>query len=203
MSSHPSRCHIFMNKLTNVHWKIIDLLAFFFDSFATSYYDKSIGSEYRKEYRTYHITSEDNVLHIGCGIFPLTEITLAQETNASIIGIDKDNTTIEKAQKAVHHYQLDDNINITHGSGEYFPLSQFSVIIISSCASPKINIINHVIKEMKPESKIIIREIESSAQLIFTFFDQRNDLSYCGSLAHNPFPFYSPLGWQSRCYQKK
>jgi 2-polyprenyl-3-methyl-5-hydroxy-6-metoxy-1,4-benzoquinol methylase len=203
MSSHP-KPHFFSNNfLTNLFWKVIDLLAYTFKVFATSYYDKSIGSEYRKEYKKYEISSEDTVLHIGCGIFPLTEITLAQETKAKVTGIDKDKNLIEKATKSVQQYGLEEHIRILHGFGEFYPLSYCTVIIISSCASSKINIITNMLKFMKPGSKIIIRELESFAPSLFKKVEKNDNLSYFGSMSHNPFPFFSPFGWESRCYIKK
>lgn len=203
MISYSAQRRISNNFPTNVFWKIIDLLAYSFDAFATKYYNKSIGSEYRKEYKKYEITSEDTVLHIGCGIFPLTELTLAQETKATIIGIDKNKNLIEKATKSVRQHGLEDHIRILHGDGQFFPLSSCTVIIISSCASPKINIINNILKSMKPGTKIIIRELEPSALSLFKKVEKKNDLSFFGSMSHNPFPFYSPFGWESQCYIKK
>jgi precorrin-6B methylase 2 len=181
---------------------MIDLLANRFDTFASHYYDNSIGSEYRKEYQKYHIDNDDNILHIGCGIFPLTEITLAQQTNATIVGIDKDKKIIKKAISSIQHYGLDQQIQIVHGEGENYPLKSFSVIIISSCASPKKSILHHIINQMKTGTKIIIREVETSSKPLFDILSKDQNLSFCGSISHHPFPFYSPFGWESQCYMK-
>jgi len=203
MARHPLRRHDFMNLFANFYWTFIDLLANQFDAFALHYYDNSIGSEYRREYQKYQINNNDNILHIGCGIFPLTEITLARQTNATIVGIDKNKRIIQKALSSVQHYGLENQIRIKHGVGEKFPLSSFSVIIISSCASPKKSILNHIINQMNPGAKIIIREVESSSKSLFETLSKQQNLSFCGSISHHPFPFYSPFGWESQCYMKK
>lgn len=203
MALHSTQPSISKNIITNYFWKVIDLLAYSFDIFASNYYEKSIGGEYRKEYKKYRITAKDKVLHIGCGMFPLTELTLAEDTKSTIVGIDKDDDLIEKASKSVRHHGLEKHIRILHGAGEEFPSSSFTVIIISSCASPKINIINHMLKEINSGTKIIIREVESSASSLFKTIEKNNELSFVGSMSHNPFPFFSPFGWESRCYIKK
>ncbi len=202
MASHQLQPSISKNFITNYFWKVIDLLAYSFDVFARNYYEKSIGGEYRKEYIKYKITSNDKILHIGCGMFPLTELTLAEDTNATIIGIDKDRNIINKATKSINHRGLNEHIQIIHGAGEQYPSTSFSVIIISSCATPKISIINHMLKDIRSGTKIIIREVESLAPSLFEQIEKQNDLSFVDSMSHNPFPFYTPFGWKSRCYVK-
>lgn len=203
MAPYPSRRHDFINLLANFYWTVIDLLANQFDTFALHYYDNSIGSEYRKEYQKYQIDNTDSILHIGCGIFPLTEITLAQHSKATIVGIDKDERIIKKAISSVYHYGLENQIRIMHGAGENYPLKSFSVIIISSCATPKKSILDHIINKMNPGTKIIIREVETSSKPLFNTLSKQKNLSFCGSISHHPFPFYSPFGWDSQCYMKK
>mgnify|MGYP006306722671 FL=1 len=194
MASYQTNKQHFINILANYLWKVIDLLAYNFPIFAKNYYDRSIGSQYRREYYTYDIKKTDKVIHIGCGIFPLTEITLAQTTNATIHGIDKDKKIINKALQAVNYYGLNEKIQITHGNGTSFPLKDYSVIIISSCASPKIPILTHIINEMKSGSKIIIREVESSSNLIFSELEKNNKIKFVDSITHQPFPFFSQFG---------
>ena len=119
------------NRTSNYFWGIADILSNKFDKFA-EIYEKSIGSEYKREYKTFGLSQDKKVLHIGCGAYPMTEITLAKLFGIEVTGIDKNPRAVKLAEEFIHKYKLDDKINIEHGDGVNYPANNFDVIIISS-----------------------------------------------------------------------
>ena len=192
-----------MEKISSYYWFIIDNLAFKLDKLAEMYYKKSIGSEYRMEYQTFNISKNDKVLHIGSGAFPLTEITLAEEIGNTVVGIDKSRKAVEYADDVVRRKNLQDKIKINLGNGRDYPIKEFDVIIISSCASPMLKIIEHVFKNSKSNSKIIVRMIETSIKPLMKSINLQRDIILVKKIEHHPFPFIKPLGWQSFYLIKK
>jgi len=195
---------IYMMKIiSNYYWFIIDNLAFKLDKLAEMYYKKSIGSQYRMEYQTFNILKNDKVLHIGSGAFPLTEITLAEEIGTTVIGIDKSRKAVVSANDVVRGKNLQDKIKINLGNGKNYSIKEFDVIIVSSCASPMIEIIEHVFKNSKNNSKIIIRAIETSLEPLIESINQQSNIILVKKIEHHPFPFLKPFGWQSFYLLKK
>lgn len=192
-----------MKNISSYYWWFIDNLAHKLDKLAETYYTKSIGSEYRREYRVFDISKEDKVLHIGSGAFPLTEITLAETIGTTAVGIDKSLRAVKSANDAIHEKNLHDKIKIDHGNGISYPIEEFDVIIVSSCASPMIEIVEHIFKAAKNNSKIIVREMELSIKPLVRYIDMQRDVCLVKKIDHNPFPFLKPFGWQSFCLIKK
>ena len=77
-------------------WIFIDNIAYKFEIIA-KLYDKLISTVYKNEYKASNISNEDKVLHIGCGAYPLTEMTLSRITGAKIVGIDRNPKAIKLA----------------------------------------------------------------------------------------------------------
>ena len=195
---------IYMIKIfSNYYWFIIDNLAFKLDKLAEMYYKRSIGSQYRKEYETFNISKNAKVLHIGSGAFPLTEITLAEEIGNTVVGIDKSRKAVDYAEDVVRRKNLQDKIKIKLGDGKNYPIKEFDLIIISSCASPMLKIIEHVFKNSKSNSKIIVRMIETSLRPLMESIKLQKDIFLVKKIEHHPFPFIKPLGWQSFYLIKK
>lgn len=193
-----------MNTCSNLLWRAIDLLAETFPVIAQHYYQKIIGTEYQKEYAQFNITTNDCILHIGCGTFPLTEMILSSTCKPQkIIGIDNRKQATTIAQKFITTYQNKSNIIIKHGDGKTFDLTGFTTIIISSCASPKTEILAHILNQAMPQTKIILREVESSAPTILHYVHAQKELSIQDTLSHHPFPFVQPFGWISYLLIKK
>jgi len=203
MTATSTRSCCVIKTLSYIYWTIIDIIAHKFNFFTRWYYDKSIGNEYQKEFKTFHMRTEDTVLHIGCGSFPLTELTLARKIKCSITGIDKDKIAVRNAKKTIKEATLQTLVTIHNGSGESYPVEPFTTIIISSCAHPKENILNHILRHAKKGTKIIIREVETSARQIQEYTEKQSKLQFIASIDHHPFPFIPPFGWKSFYFQIK
>lgn len=198
MTSESSFKDNLMNTLTNLLWRGIDILAENFPIIASQYYQKIIGKEYQREYHQFNISKNDSILHIGCGTFPLTELMLSTTcTPKKIKGIDNRKQATQIAKKYIATQDHSQVITIDYGDGIKYNLEGFSTIIISSCASPKTPILTHIIKNALPNTKIILREVESSAPSILYFLKSHQNITVQDTLKHHPFPFVKPFGWVS------
>ena len=192
----------FIKKISNCFWEIADSWSYKNVKIA-KIYDHSIGDEYRKEYETCGIAPQANILHIGCGAYPLTEIVLAGCSTGRIVGIDKNPQTVQRAKQVIQRHTLENHVTIQHGDGLNFPVEDFNVIIVSSCSLPKVKILEHLFLETKPQSSIIVREVDIAANDIIACIHAHPDISLEKQVRHNPFPFFEPIGWTTFCLKKK
>ncbi|UCF12109.1 MAG: class I SAM-dependent methyltransferase [Thermoplasmatales archaeon] len=183
------------NRMSNFFWGIADILSNKFDKFA-EIYEKSIGSEYITEYKTFGLSQDKKVLHIGCGAYPLTEMTLAKIFSTEVTGIDKNLKAVKLAEEFIHKYKLDDKINIEHGNGVDYSANKFDVIIISSCAYPKIKILHHIFKSAKKQSIIVVRELDIASNDILECIDSHEDI-ILEKRMHHPAPLLVLTGWDA------
>ncbi len=190
-----------LKKISTFYWNIIDNLATNLENFADKYYKLSIGERYQMEYIEFDINKNDKVLHIGSGSYPLTEITLATFIGSKIVGIDKKEKAVLNAKKVVKRKNLNDNIKITMGNGVNYQVSEFDVIIISSCAIPMLEILNHILKNCKGGCKIIIRELQISFKPLKSFMISKK-ICPVKTIQHQPLPFFKPFGWISVLIKK-
>jgi precorrin-6B methylase 2 len=189
------------NRTSNYFWGIADILSNKFDKFA-EIYEKSIGSEYKREYETFGLSQDKKVLHIGCGAYPMTEITLAKLFGIEVTGIDKNPKAVKLAEEFIHKYKLDDKINIEHGNGVNYPANKFDVIIISSCSYPKVKILHHIFKSAKKHSIIIVRELDIATDDILECIDSHKDI-ILEKRIHHPAPILLLTGWDAFFLIKK
>jgi precorrin-6B methylase 2 len=194
-----TRCN---SKITNFFWDIIDVLAHENRKIA-ELYEKIIGEEYKKEFVSFGISKGNKVLHIGCGAYPLTEIELAKLFNVKVVGIDKNPLAVKLANEVIQKERLGKKIKIEHGDGVNHPVNKFDVIIISSCSSPKLKILEHIFKIAKKQSVIIVREIDAAVERVLEYINSRNDVTQVKKIHHTPFPFLHPIGWNSIYLKKK
>jgi protein-L-isoaspartate O-methyltransferase len=189
-------------KLSNFFWFLIDQFSCKLDKFATYYEEKSIGTEYTREYTTFDISKQKKILHIGCGSYPLTELTLAKITNAQLVGIDKNPQAVALAKEVIHKKKLGKKIHIMLGNGVDFAVDSFNVIIVSSCCTPKVQVLKHIFQNAKSGSMIIVRELDIAVPPIITCIKKHKNISLLQRTKHYPFPFRDPFGWQSFFIQK-
>jgi precorrin-6B methylase 2 len=192
----------FIKKISNCFWEIADSWSYKNDKIAKMY-DRFIGKEYRKEYETCGIAPDVNILHIGCGAYPLTEMVLAGCSTGRIVGIDKSPQTVQRASQVIQRHKLENHITIKHGDGLNYDVGDFDVIIVSSCSLPKVQILQHLFSKAKPHSTIIVREVDIAANDIMTCIDVHHDILVEKQVRHNPFPFFEPIGWTTFCLKKK
>jgi precorrin-6B methylase 2 len=185
-----------IKKISNLFWEIADTWSYKNNKIAHRY-NNTIEKEYQKECETYGLSSNSNVLHIGCGAYPLTDIVLAQCCLGTLIGIDKNPKTIHRAQEVIRRHNLQNKITIQHGNGTEYPVYNFDLIIVSSCSSPKVQILEHLFKNAKHQSTIIVREVSIATADILHSIHSYPEIKIIKQMHHTPFPFFGPLGWDT------
>ena len=184
------------------YWVLIDNIAYKFEIFA-KLYDKLVSKVYKNEYQALNISKDDKVLHIGCGAYPLTEITLARKTDAKIVGIDRNKKAIKLANNIIYKKDLQDKIKIDHGNGMNYPVEEFNLIIVSSCTIPILQVVDFIFKNVKNDCKIIVRELDAAVKPLINLIDLQQNIILVKKIERHPFPFYKPFGWRSFYLVKK
>jgi protein-L-isoaspartate O-methyltransferase len=192
----------FIKKVSNYLWEIADTWSYKNEKIA-QLYNKFIEKEYRKEYENCDVHGNVDILHIGCGAYPLTDIVLASCSTGHIVGIDKNPQTVKRAQQIIQKNKLENRILIKHGDGQDYSVNNFDFIIISSCSLPKVKILNHIFQKAKSPSTIIVREVDIATNDILQCIDAYEGILIKKQVHHNPFPFFEPIGWTTFYLEKK
>lgn len=188
-----------VRRVANVFWSCLDYLSCKMTKFANTY-EKIVGEKYKNESQTFDIANSHHILHIGCGSYPVTALTLAKRNGSKIVGIDNNQKIIKLANKIVRNKHLQDMVKITYGDGTNYPVDMFDTIIISGCTFPKMQILDHVLSTAKSQSKIIVRDLDMNVKTIKERVIARQDVLWMNTLKN-----YSTthLGWQSFYLIKK
>lgn len=185
-----------IKKSTNFLWIVIDTLSYRSKKIA-HIYNESIGKEYFAEYAKLGISNQNKILHIGCGPYPLTEISLAQQFGAQVIGIDKNPKTIEMAKAIIKEKSLDSLVRIEYGNGINYPMDNYDMIVISACAFPKPEILENIIHTAKKNCIITIRELDIALANIYAILNKHKNIDIIKKSHHNPAPFILQIPWSS------
>ena len=183
----------------NLFWKIVDRLSCKVKRIA-QLYEKTVGREYRKEGEIFDISNSKNILHIGCGSYPITAMTLAKLYDANIVTIDTDAGAVTLAKRIISKYNLADRVQAKHGNGTKYPLEDFDTVIISGCSVPKIKVLNHVLKNASPKSTIIIRSSILDIEAIVDSYNPKHDIKIIEKTENSPFP---TARWESYYIKKE
>jgi len=152
-------------KTGSIFWHIIDRLSSR-SKLIANIYEETVGKEYKKERKTFDFSKSKKILHIGGGAYPITAFNLSNLNNVEIVTIDHNKKSIEIAKKMIKEKNLGHKISAKVGNGTNYPLNGFDTIIISGCSFPKIQVINYVLKNAEPNTRIIIREGICKNQII-------------------------------------
>ena len=179
----------------------LDILSHQNDKIA-QYYERSIGKEYESECKAFHILKGKKILHVGCGSYPLTEMTIAKLFDVNVVGIDKNMRAVQRAHEVILKKHFDKKITIEQGNGTEYPVEKFDMIIVSSCALPKKGILNHVFEKAKKNSTIIIRDLDIATNEILDCIHEHKNIIVDKSFYH-PVPSLLPIGWNAFHLKKK
>jgi 2-polyprenyl-3-methyl-5-hydroxy-6-metoxy-1,4-benzoquinol methylase len=182
----------------NYFWKAIDFVACKIKRFA-NVYENTVSKEYIREGNLFKISDSKNILHIGCGSYPVTAITLAKLNGSKVVGIDIDARAIKMATEVINRKNLQDKVSLNIGDGRNYPLDNFDTIIISSCSVPKIDILNHIFNTAKNNCKIIVREINGASNSVVDCINLYKNIEIIKRIGNHPFP---TSRWESFCLKK-
>ena len=190
----------FIRLFANYFWIVVDIFSYHNASIA-SWYHRSIGKEYHRECESFGIKKDIKILHIGCGSYPLTELCLAQNSAVHVVGIDKNKRAVNRAREVVKRHHLEKKITIKQAHGSFFPVESFDVIIVSSCALPKLEIMRHLFSSTKKHAKIIVRDMDIAVQHIRKTIEEYPSM-VLNREVHHLAPFRL-IGWTAFYMQKK
>lgn len=187
--------------ISNYFWIAVDILSHDNEKIAERY-ERSIGEEYKNECKAFNISKGKKILHIGCGSYPLTEMTIVRLFEVDVVGIDKNTKAVKRANEVILKKQFDKKIIIEQGNGADYPVEEFDMIIVSSCALPKTDILNHIFTKAKKNSIIVIRDLDTSTD---EFLEHINEYKYITieKRIHHPVPSLMPIGWNAFYLKKK
>lgn len=185
----------------NLFWHVIDIAASF-NKTSAKLYEKYIGKEYLKEKNTFIKTPTKHILHIGCGAYPITALTLANGSQSKITAIDNNPFIAKIAKKVIqrkNHNLTSHNITIEQGDGANFPINGFDTIIISGCSYPRGRVLDHVFKKASSNTNIIVRELDDEITFSKTFVHKYNDVIQLDSIQCH---VVSNIHWKSSHFKK-
>lgn len=129
--------------------------------FYINYYQDIIDQEIKLA----NITSKSLILHVGCGSIPASSMLLAQKTNASVVGIDRDAHAIKKAKMCIKTLHLSDKITVKKKDATKINLSSFDVILISQGIMPKQLFLQQLSKKISNNQLVILRSFSQHQSL--------------------------------------
>lgn len=173
-------------KKSSLFWYFVDRFSCKLDKLA-ELYEKTISGEYRREAKIFDISDSKNILHIGCGAYPISTMTLAETNGGKITGIDRNLKDVELAKEIIKKKKLEDKVQIDHGDGTDYPVDNFDTIIISGCSIPKINILKHIFQTAKPNTKIIVREAHTTSNATDNFINSCKNIRIIKRIENHPF----------------
>ncbi len=190
---------IYRIKKSNLLWYIIDILSCKFKRFASKY-QETVSTEYKKESKLFNLKNVKNILHIGCGAYPISALVLHEVNGGKIVGIDNNLKFVKLAKDVINKKKLSDRITINHGDGINYPLDDFDTIIISGCSVPKIKILYRILKTAKPNTKIIVRELYCHNKPAEKLINSFKNIEIINKIDNHPCP---TAGWESFYLIKK
>lgn len=108
-------------------------------------YFKNIEECIDKEFGSFHVTSDSNVLLVGSGSFPMTPLLIAKRTGAEVVGIDIDEESITLGQKVVNTLGAGLKIRLESTLLENLEYAKKAThIIFSSTVAPKYELLDQL-----------------------------------------------------------
>lgn len=120
-----------------------------------------------------------------------------QKYHASILGIDNNREVVRHAATVIQRKGLQEKVTIRFGDGTSFSVKKFDIIILSSCSTPKLDILHHVVKNAKKGTSIIVRELETSLDDIIRYVNDSPKIKMIRKIRHATTILFLPTAWYS------
>ncbi len=173
-----------LKNLTNFLYIIFEKAGYNIESISKSYikiYDDLV----KDEIRLANITSNDNVLVIGCGSIPSTAVILARETDTQITAIDIDSQATKKAVRYIKNHNLQDNITVKTIFGTDYPIKDFNVIFILYGVKHQSNLFQYLYDGINYNTRVIYRASKDAGSRNQLDKDQISKLFIIKDMAQN------------------
>jgi len=164
----PGSLKLFMD----ISFAFFEKIAFKFEKTSSIYlelYDEMV----RKELDMIKTATKHDILVIGSGTLPATAVLIAKKTNVKITAIDIDEKAVKKSTEYIKNLNFHKRIDVKQGDGVVFPLKDFDIIFVLYGMRKQREMINHLSKDIKKSTKIILRTIlkEGKAKIDDTYLD--------------------------------
>lgn len=153
-------------------------------------YQKKIILE---EIKIANLSSNDKVLFIGCGLIPLTPITIVEEVKSNVVTIDNINWIVKYARSYISKRGLSSQIRVDYGNGLTYPIHNFDVIFIATNVWPIKPILKHLSHNMKDSAKIVCRDVKNDIENILKHEGLEHKYSIEAVFEHPAGPEYKSL----------
>lgn len=111
----------------------------------TSAYFDNIEHCILEEFGQCHISEEDTLLLVGSGAYPMTLIQVAEETGATVIGIDIDEEAVQLGRQVIQRLAPGYDIQIYHQTVDAVPhIEEVTHVIFSSTVPVKYQILDQL-----------------------------------------------------------
>lgn len=121
-------------------------------------YFQNIEHCIQEEFGQFQISSDDTVLLVGSGAFPMTPIQIAKETGASVIGIDIDAEAIAYGRKVVADLAPEASIELHQATVDQLPqIKDVTHVIFSSTVPIKYDILEDLYTLTGPNTVVAMR----------------------------------------------
>ncbi len=117
----------------------------------------------KQEVKLAGITKRDHVLIIGAGPLPLTAYNIHHLTSAKITLLDNDKHCIKPAKRFVHKHNLNNAIFVECKDGLDVDIDGYSVVFVANQVCPKHDVLDALLKQAKPSTRIIVRTNQHDA----------------------------------------
>ena len=108
--------------------------------------------------------------------------------------VDNNNKFVKLSKKVINKRKLNNKIKACYSEARKYPLKEFDTIIISGCCFPKIKVIEHVLKNADPQSRIIIRDSYLDIYSIVGTLNTNNNIKIVGKIKSS---FLNASKWNS------
>jgi precorrin-6B methylase 2 len=137
-----------------------------------------------QEIKLLNISSEDNVLHVGCGALPSASVFIAQKKNVPVTGIDNNIIAVRLARTYIQKKHLSHQVTIQFGDGLTYPIQNFDVIFIAINVWPIDSVLTHLAETMKPTARILCKGSHHDVATLLAKKDFQTRFSVITHLQH-------------------
>ncbi len=108
----------------------------------------------------------DRVLHVGCGPFPFTALTLAQ-LGCSVVGVDRDPGAAAAARRVVKAMGFEGTITIRHAHGENIACSDYDAVWVSLHVWPRAAVLANCFTDLRVGARAVVRDAAGPLKLLY------------------------------------
>jgi protein-L-isoaspartate O-methyltransferase len=147
-----------LRNFINLLYVIFEKTAYHFD-FLASYYLEMYKDLVNDEIGLAKVSSDDQVLVVGCGSIPTTAMLIVMKTNAHVTSIDIDPKAIRNASILIDRLNLGRKLSLDCADGNNYPIRIFDSIFILYGVTEHEKMLRYIHNDMKKNTRIVFRSV--------------------------------------------